>query len=45
MKDINIKDRMNLWLIGFKGIETRADLAHHLGLSRARVTKVLRRLV
>jgi DNA-binding MarR family transcriptional regulator len=31
-------------LIGTNGIETRADLAKYLGISRARVTQVLRRL-
>jgi DNA-binding MarR family transcriptional regulator len=31
-------------LIGTNDIETKADLARHLGVSRARVTKVLRRL-
>jgi len=31
-------------LIGTNGIETRADLARYLGISRARVTQVLRRL-
>jgi len=32
-------------LIGTNGIETRADLARYLGVSRARVTQVLDRLV
>jgi len=31
-------------LIGTNGIETRADLARYLRVSRARVTKVLSRL-
>jgi DNA-binding MarR family transcriptional regulator len=31
-------------LISTNGIETRADLAKYLGISRARVTQVLRRL-
>ncbi|MHC4456598.1 MAG: hypothetical protein ACYS0I_05795 [Planctomycetota bacterium] len=31
-------------LIGTNDIETKADLARHLGISRARVTQVLRRL-
>jgi predicted HTH transcriptional regulator len=31
-------------LIGTNGIETRADLARFLGISRARITKVLARL-
>ena len=31
-------------LIGTNGIETRADLARYLGVSRARVTQVLERL-
>ena len=39
-------DRARQWeaLIGTNGIETRADLARHLGISRARVTQVLKRL-
>ena len=32
-------------LIGTNGIESKADLAKHLGISRARVTQVLNRLV
>jgi predicted HTH transcriptional regulator len=32
-------------LIGTNGIETRADLARYLGVSRARVTRVLKRLI
>ena len=32
-------------LIGTNGIETKADLAKHLGISRASVTYVLKRLV
>ncbi|HUS73369.1 MAG TPA: hypothetical protein VMY06_09915 [Sedimentisphaerales bacterium] len=32
-----------LALIGTNGIETKADLAKYLGVSRARVTQVLRR--
>ena len=31
-------------LIGTNGIKSKADLARYLGVSRARVTKVLRRL-
>ena len=31
-------------LIGTNGIKTRADLARYLGISRDKVTKVLRRL-
>ncbi|UCC41538.1 MAG: hypothetical protein JSV96_09040, partial [Candidatus Aminicenantes bacterium] len=39
-------ERARLWkaLIGTDGIETQADLARYLGVSRARVTQVLRRL-
>ena len=32
-------------LIGTNGIETKADLARYLGVSRARVTQVLKRLM
>ena len=40
-------DRARKWkdLIGNNGIESRADLARYLGISRARVTQVLKRLV
>ncbi len=40
-------ERARQWkaLIGKNGIECRADLARHLGISRARVTQVLRRLL
>ena len=40
-------DRARQWkaLIGMDGIETRADLARYLGISRARVTQVLKCLV
>ena len=31
-------------LIGTDGVESKADLARYLGISRARVTQVLRRL-
>jgi hypothetical protein len=39
-------DRARQWkaLIGTNGIENQADLACHLGISRARVTQVLKRL-
>jgi len=39
-------ERARQWsaLIGTNGIESRADLARYLGISRARVTQVLRRL-
>ena len=39
-------ERARQWkaLIGTNNIETRADLARYLGISRARVTQVLRRL-
>ena len=32
-------------LIGTNGIKTKADLARYLGVTRARITKVLRRLL
>jgi hypothetical protein len=39
-------ERARQWkaLIGTNGIKSRADLARHLGISRARVTQVFRRL-
>ena len=39
-------ERARKWkaLIGINGIESRADLARYLGISRARVTQVLKRL-
>jgi DNA-binding MarR family transcriptional regulator len=39
-----LKKMPGLALIGTNGIETKADLARYLGVSRPRVTKVLRRL-
>jgi len=39
-------ERARQWkaLIGTNGIESRADLARYLGISRARVTQVLKHL-
>ncbi len=39
-------ERARRWkaIIGTNGIESRADLSRHLGVSRARVTQVLNRL-
>jgi len=39
-------DRARQWraLIGMNNIKTRADLARHLGISRARVSQVFKRL-